>query len=89
MHTSFFDCECHSAEHTLRFDFDPADGELYVTVFLRASQPWYRRVWSAVGYVFGRDRRWGDFDCFIMQSQDRARLADVVEQFKQYHDKQS
>jgi hypothetical protein len=84
--TEYFACECHSAEHTLRFDYDPADGELYTTVFLHAYRPWYQRVWLAVKYVIGRNRRYGDFDCFTMDPQDRDRFVSLATTFQRYHD---
>jgi hypothetical protein len=84
--TEYFTCSCHSAEHTVRFDYDPAEGELYTTVYLHAYHPWYRRLWLAVKYVFGRNRRYGDFDCFTMDPQDRDRFASLATSFQRYHD---
>ena len=57
--TEFFECECGSDEHTLRFilDLDKTPGkdyignqmprlpELYVSVFLQ-EKPWYVRFWA-------------------------------------------
>jgi hypothetical protein len=86
VNTEYFSCSCHSAEHTLRFDYDPDDGELYTTVYLHAYRPWYQRVWLAVKYVFGRNRRYGDFDCFTLDPRDRDRFVNMATSFQRYHD---
>jgi hypothetical protein len=87
MQTTYYTCECHSSEHTLRFDYDPIDGELYTTAYLHAYRPWYQRLWLAVKYVFGRNRNFGDFDCWSLNPSDRDRFLALATEFKKFHDK--
>lgn len=86
MKTSFYRCECHSSEHTLRFDYDDIDGELYATMYLRAYHSWYQRLWTAIKYVFGRNRNFGDFDCWSLSPADRDRFVELATEFKKFHD---
>jgi hypothetical protein len=80
----YFECACFSDEHTLKFtlDKDEEDPEIYTTVFLRHWNPWYRRVWIAIKYVFGYKCKYGHFDCFIMQPDDAKRLKGILEEFE-------
>lgn len=48
----FFECQCTSAEHTVRFILNKQDKEIYVSMFLDHFQPWYKRVLIALKYIF-------------------------------------
>ncbi len=74
MNTEFFECACHSDEHTLKFSYDPEDNELYTSVYLNQYRNIFRRVWVAIKYVFGYRCKYGHWDCFIMQPKDAGRL---------------
>ena len=51
--TYYFECQCGSDEHTLKFTLDKGGdacddvAEIYTSVFLNAWEPWYRRAWSS------------------------------------------
>jgi hypothetical protein len=59
-------CECCSAQHTIRFCFDPDEGDLYVDVQLTTWHGFFRRCWIAALYVFGRDNANSHWDSTIL-----------------------
>lgn len=61
LETEHFDCECYTPEHTVRFTYDPDDGDLYMSVYLW-KWPFWKRLWIGVKYIFGYTSRFGDFD---------------------------
>lgn len=79
----YFECRCHSPEHTLRFWFDDDDKFpcVYASIFL-GSAPWPQRVWNAVKYVFGYKCRYGHFDEFLLRPEDCDRLIALAERLK-------
>lgn len=79
----YFDCRCHSPEHTLRMwlDDDPGDPCVYISVFL-AEDPWYRRVWTGIKYIFGYKCRYGHFDEFLLRDDDLDRFISLLERAK-------
>lgn len=86
----YFSCECKTDEHTLRFTFDPdldVDGvpdfpELWSSVFL-SDTAWYKRVWSAVRYVFGYKCRYGHFGNWTIDPDDIQRLKDMIRDYEE------
>ena len=75
----FFSCQCSDFGHTIRFNFDPKDGELYLDVYLYNWEPWYKRVWAAVLYVFKKHKPYGHYDCTLLKSEDFARLHSLLD----------
>jgi hypothetical protein len=78
--TEFFECQCYSDEHTLKFTYEPKDDELYTSVYLSQYRNFFQRVWTAVRYVFGHRSRYGHWDCFILQREDAERLRGLLDQ---------
>lgn len=79
----YFECRCHSPEHTLRFWFDDDEEYpcVYASVFL-GSVPWPRRVWLGIRYIFGYNCRYGHFDEFLLRAEDADRLIAIAEALK-------
>ena len=81
--TYFFECDCGSHEHTLRFTLnkDPGDACIYTSVFLNDWQTWYQRLWVAIKYAFGYKCKYGHWDTWALREEDakvlRAMLDDV------------
>ena len=75
----FFECDCHSDEHTLKFTFDQEENELHTSVFLHQYRGFWRRLWVAVRYVCGYKSRFGHWDCFILRAEDAPRLRALVD----------
>jgi hypothetical protein len=80
MATEFFECQCYSDEHTLKFTYDPQDDELYASVYLSQYRNFFQRIWTAVRYVFGYRSRYGHWDCFTLQREDAERLRGLLDQ---------
>lgn len=82
--THYFDCQCGSSEHTLRFIVDiestpHGDPELYTEVYLNQYRRWYKRLWVAIKYLFGYHCRYGHWDCWILNPDDAQRLKDMCD----------
>lgn len=64
--TTYMTCACHSPEHTLRFNFDGVENEIYTEVFLNQYRGFFKRLWIAIKYLCGYRCRFGHFDCYTM-----------------------
>lgn len=85
----YFECECHSFQHTMKLYYDSEDGYLSFTTYINSYKPWYKRVWLATKYVFGMKLDHSHFDEFLMKPEDSLRFYNIAKHFKEYHqDKQ-
>lgn len=74
----YFECHCHSPEHTLIFRLDEEEPKtLYGYVFLN-SDSLFKRIWKAIKYVFGFKCRYGHFDEFILNPKDAQKMIDLL-----------
>jgi|SRR5579871_2747589 len=78
MEQSYFDCQCSDFNHLVRFELDD-DGDVYVSVRMNYWEPWWKRVWNAIRYVFKRDVAYGHFDVTMLREEDFARLHDLMD----------
>lgn len=78
METDHFDCQCSDFNHTFRVTLDPQDGDVYIDVRMNYWEPWYKRVWNAVKYVFKRDVAYGHYDVTMLREEDYDRLRDIL-----------
>ena len=90
--TEFFECACHSDEHTLKFNLDTMPShedapEIYTSIFLCDWQPWYKRVWVAIKYAFGYKSKYGHWDTWLLKACDVDRLEAMLNKFKELHTK--
>ena len=77
MEIQYFDCQCHTPEHTIRLVIDPEYGDLHLEVFL-GDNVWYMRIWKAIKYVFGYKCRYGHYDCTLLKPEDYERLEHLM-----------
>jgi len=82
MKTEYFECSCSSAEHTLRFVIDEED--VYTEVHL-TTKAWYKRIWTAIKYIFGFASRYGCYDCTLIKPEDYDRFIDLFTKAKETH----
>jgi hypothetical protein len=80
LNKEYYECQCYSDEHTLKFVIDDEECELYASVFLHQYRNIFKRIWVAIKYVFGYKCKYGHWDCFMMQDED-------IDRFKQLGDK--
>ncbi len=71
-------CQCSDFNHVVRFTLDPSDGEVWLDVRLNHYDPWWKRVWNAVRYVFKRDVAYGHYDVTMLREEDYDRLRDLL-----------
>ena len=78
METIYFECQCESPEHTLRFVYDPDYNELYTEVLLSQYRNIFKRIWTAIKYIFGYECRYGHFDCWMLKVEDCNGIKDLL-----------
>lgn len=73
-------CECHSPEHQVLFWYDDEDDELYCEVHL-SDQPFFRRLWGGLKYIFGYKSRYGNWDNTIFSPENCKKLRDYLNKY--------
>ena len=81
--TQHFDCRCGSVEHTIRFNLDKEEREMYVDVYLNRGDSFWRRVYLGVRYIFGAKSQYGEWGSWVLDESDAGRMmamcADFIE----------
>ena len=80
-----FVCQCDDVNHSLIMETDDEWGSVFCRVHL-VRDGFFKRIWNAIRYVFGRRSIYGDFDEFIFNPEDADRLQEVVDKLKKYRD---
>ena len=81
--TEYFECACASNEHTLVFNLDVEDKELYTSVFLHDYRSFFARCWVAIKYIFGYKCKYGHWDCTILKGKDIPRLISLLKKLEE------
>ncbi len=79
----YFECECCNPEHTIRFHVDNEDNIIYMTTHL-SHQPFFKRVLTALKYIFKCDNKWGTFEETIINQQQASRMVSVLQQITKH-----
>lgn len=87
MQKEYFECACHSDEHTLKFVYDPDENELYTSVFLNEDR-FFHRVWNGLKYIFGYKCKYGHWNCWLLRPEDVDRLLKLINKVKDGEQKQ-
>lgn len=78
-------CECHSMDHIVQVSYfpeaNPEHDEMYITVHLNTSRPWYRRLLEAVRLLFKLNGRHGNWDEVILSPQSADKLIPALQRF--------
>lgn len=82
MKSYFFECQCSSDEHILKFIYDEEDKELYTTIYLSQYRNIFKRIWVAVRYIFGYKCKFGMWDCFLFKNEDIKELSELLKKIK-------
>jgi hypothetical protein len=70
-------CQCHSTEHSATIFFD--QDEWYLAVHLRDHRSFWRRLWSALKYLFRRDSsKFGHWDELIFRRDDLLQIKKML-----------
>jgi hypothetical protein len=75
-----FICDCRSYEHQSIFWHDSEDDQLYVSIHLTTHKNIFKRLWSAIKYIFGYKSRFGSWDEFIFKPEDKERLLNYLKE---------
>ena len=80
----YFECQCCCEEHMVKLAYDPGDNEIYFAYYLNDWDRLYKRIWSAIKYIFKKEPcRWGHFDCTLLHYKDTQRMIKVLQQVKE------
>ena len=74
-----FLCSCKHPEHQLLLSYHdfPEPDDLYISMHL-AKQNFFKRIWTAIKYVFGKQSDYGAFDEIILSKKDAVRMRDAL-----------
>lgn len=79
MVTDYVECQCSDFNHVIRFNMSELDGDVYVDVRLNHYEPWYKRAWIALKYVFKQPHAYGHYDVTLLRSEDYQKLHDLLD----------
>lgn len=85
MDFTYFECQCTSYEHVVRFTLDPLDGETWIQVGLNYCLPWYKRVWVALLYICCIEPNMGHYAECQLRFDDFTRLHDLLDRAGAFH----
>jgi len=85
MINQYFECLCHSNEHTLKFSLDDNEEypDLYASIFLIHHRNVFKRIWIAIKYVFGYKSSYGHWDEWLLRPEDSVKLRELLEKYEQ------
>jgi hypothetical protein len=76
-------CDCQDPEHqfVLTYYEDDEEKEMYMQVHLVNYDNFFRRLWTAVRYLFGYRSRYGEFDEVVLNLDSVRTLVDFLLDF--------
>jgi hypothetical protein len=88
--SEYFACSCHNPECVVAVDLyiSPADDkypeirDLCFHVQLNRWQPWYKRLWNAIGYVWCGQSKYYHWAETYLKKEDIARLRSLLDEFE-------
>jgi len=83
MERELFVCACHNLEHQLVLSYFDDERDVYLSVHL-CKHGFFRRLWIAVRYLFGRRSPYGAFEEIILREEDVNRLNDILSQRREF-----
>jgi len=75
----FFECECGSSEHTMRFVIDKQDNLIYCDFYLKQFEPWYKRIYIALKYILKMRPHNSHFSSWILKKDDVEKLSKMCD----------
>ena len=82
-----FICDCGDTSHQFIISADSESSDdhcIYVSVHLNREHNIFKRMWTALKYIFGRRSTFGDFNEVIINPEDSDRLQHIVDYLKRY-----
>lgn len=88
MKREHFLCDCKALEHTIRFSYENyQDGEddnsyLYIEMFLNKHSSFFKRVWTALKYVFSKNpSRYGDVGEYVINEKTARDMKEFIDDY--------
>ena len=84
-----FICQCGDPSHQFIISADKETTEwpcAFVSVHLNREHNIFKRIWTAIKYIFGSRCIYGDFDEVIINPNDADRLQKVVDFLKEHQE---
>ncbi len=83
MKHQYFECDCNSEEHTIRFTWfedekDPDFAHYYMSTTLHQYRSIWKRLWIALKYIFGYECVYGHWDCTSLSKEQSRKLAEFL-----------
>jgi len=74
-------CECGSPEHQIIIQKDEEfkDRMIYLQIHLRTYNNFFKRIWIATKYIFGYKCRYGNWDEFILTTNNYQPMKNAIE----------
>jgi hypothetical protein len=72
-------CECNNTEHQMLFMYSEEDG--YPMIFIHThlnKRPFLERIKIGLKYIFGHQSKFGAFDEFIVNPEDKYKFEKIV-----------
>ena len=86
MKINYFECNCSSGEHLIRFSYFPEDPDImYLEVHL-VKHTFVDRLVSAVKYLFGHGSNYGHFDEFLLDRNMATKMRSAITDFLDNND---
>jgi len=85
----YFDCDCASSEHTLRFliendiRFEDWPPELYTEVYLNHYESFWKRSIAGIKYIFGYKSKYGHWDCTILRYEQIPKFRKMLDRYEE------
>lgn len=77
----YFECDCSDFDHIFRISYFKDDQDyLYLHIHLRR-HGFFRRMWTAIKYVFGHGSKYGDFDEILLSKDTSKELIAIIQKF--------
>lgn len=80
----YFECLCESNEHLVRVNYFVDEFEedgIYVDIHLNSYEPWYKRIWLSLKYIFGYNCKYGHWDSWILKRADAEKFRDLLDRY--------
>jgi len=78
----YIECSCTDSEHTIRltrYKDDEWDQWVYVSYYMGNHDNIFKRVWTAIKYVFGYKSRYGDFGETLIDVEEAQKIVDYLQ----------
>lgn len=77
-----FICECNSHEHQIIVTYDEELNYVFLTIHL-TKRGFFNRLWLGIKYILGYKSKYGNWDQFMLNPDDRDKIEKINNFLKQ------